>query len=1009
MRRFDSPDLAHPSFPTGRELGLGLSADVDQWNEPCIRVVEAVDAAYRGGVCPGDLLVAINGTSVRRHSLEDVMALLRATTTRPLRLTFVAGTGGDVPRRNTVPQLVMPPPPPPPTSPRRQRHGKLSFIEVRCRVGLESATPSEAALKAKGAESSGRLEIRSTLTADRRRSVVTVRASSGIFAAAHPDDALVAFDGCLLVPPPSGRGLHLLIDKSLARLGDREAVLIFARAQEEVLYTLTLEARCEDSFRTSSWSSSTVYAPRAATENWGLELERNPYGLLVVTRVDDAQTAARERDVVALLGSRRCARSSVVDFGLAADAEAASAAQRRRRCTVALTLAHPELVGTQPQLFAEEDEVPRRAPTGDVEAAAEEEQEVSLPELRDMSPHDRRQLAQLHRLLRQGTGAELHKMRYDSPRTKRVVLRDLDDLAGLEVSPAGAGSSRRIYFDDITSVEAPMSSKYGVGSTTLAASFSISYRTPEGPATVDLSFSDCPALALSVAEGLLAARRQRANMRTALLSRIYEAEQEARDESRRERRPSSGRVSIGRRSGGDPTRRRRRVSRALLLLNDGEERTWWRTLSVGVVVQVMYARDTYAVRTPLGEVALGAGRATFAGSKRVAVFSEGQYCHAVVKRVVRTRHANRQRGVRYVLAYLDGPYDADRIAPSSKKVRDFPRGTLFVGVPRAVILVDFEHQQRYYPLAMLFLTALQVAAFVFYSDRKPGGVGPGHPVVGPTWLHYELISDFPQCHDRRKQTWRLFTYQFSHIGYSHLGSNAIVAMVFGVPVELVHGHLIVFVIYQLGIALGALTCAFSDIHKSVVGSSGGVYCLVGLHTADCLVNWRAMAQDAGRLVLRATLCLLVPALDVVVYVVVYRDNSVSYAAHVGGYVAGLLLGAAFLKPIDDNKCHFFFIRPLAFVLLVAFVAFAVAWYQLTFPPKYFLNGPFWKTASYTSANDRSSGSCCWQLLDCGIKSGYHRFSCDEGTTLYPKVYFNDDEFTPLNTCDQLQELVDADS
>ena len=60
-----------------------------------------------------------------------------------------------------------------------------------------------------------------------------------------------------------------------------------------------------------------------------------------------------------------------------------------------------------------------------------------------------------------------------------------------------------------------------------------------------------------------------------------------------------------------------------------------------------------------------------------------------------------------------------------------------------------------------------------------------------------------------------------------------------------------------------------------------------------------------------------PALDIIVYIYVVKDEDTSYAAHGGGLVAGFLLGLALLNPVADSRCHTWCVRPLAALLLVA--------------------------------------------------------------------------------------------
>jgi membrane associated rhomboid family serine protease len=64
--------------------------------------------------------------------------------------------------------------------------------------------------------------------------------------------------------------------------------------------------------------------------------------------------------------------------------------------------------------------------------------------------------------------------------------------------------------------------------------------------------------------------------------------------------------------------------------------------------------------------------------------------------------------------------------------------------------------------------------------------------------------------------------------------------IFGLPVEMMVGTKPMLVVYNVGVAAGALTLGFMDAYRSVVGGSGGVYTLVGVHLANIVLNWHVM-------------------------------------------------------------------------------------------------------------------------------------------------------------------------
>ena len=113
-----------------------------------------------------------------------------------------------------------------------------------------------------------------------------------------------------------------------------------------------------------------------------------------------------------------------------------------------------------------------------------------------------------------------------------------------------------------------------------------------------------------------------------------------------------------------------------------------------------------------------------------------------------------------------------------------------------------------------------------------------------------------------------------HVGWYHLGVNCAMQLFFGASVEMVHGHLTLLCVYTFGVAMGALTCAFADVHRAVVGASGGVFARGG----------RCELPST-----RALICTAVPALDMLVYLLVYSDADTSRAARRrarGGLSAG---------------------------------------------------------------------------------------------------------------------------
>eukprot|EP00928_Gymnodinium_smaydae_P020364 TRINITY_DN17870_c0_g3_i1.p1 TRINITY_DN17870_c0_g3~~TRINITY_DN17870_c0_g3_i1.p1 ORF type:complete len:527 (-),score=149.62 TRINITY_DN17870_c0_g3_i1:96-1676(-) len=148
-----------------------------------------------------------------------------------------------------------------------------------------------------------------------------------------------------------------------------------------------------------------------------------------------------------------------------------------------------------------------------------------------------------------------------------------------------------------------------------------------------------------------------------------------------------------------------------------------------------------------------------------------------------------------------------------------------------------------------------------------------------------LTISTDMCGDLRPEAWRWLTYQFSHVGLSHIGMNTVLNVMLGLPLEAMHGWWRAALMYNAGVLGGSLCYFVTDAHSIVVGCSGGCYSLIGIHTADLIMNW---SQKKFRCPVIVLLTLLV-GIDLVTYYSGGHGTS-SNAAHVGGVVAGLIVG-----------------------------------------------------------------------------------------------------------------------
>ena len=273
-------------------------------------------------------------------------------------------------------------------------------------------------------------------------------------------------------------------------------------------------------------------------------------------------------------------------------------------------------------------------------------------------------------------------------------------------------------------------------------------------------------------------------------------------------------------------------------------------------------------------------------------------------------------------------------------------------VHRADMHIDMSMQQTSgFPGFIVSVTAAQVAVFiawVYYIQR--GALG------GPVALSVNTVGDWPHCEDQRGEVWRYVGYQFVHADASHIIYNAIVQLTLGIPIELVHGSLRLGAIYVLAVIIGALSVVFATPQFIVVGASGGFYALFGVHLGNVLLNFEEYKAGVCNRWIRIIALLVFVCGDVLQYYEAREAGgraSTSYAAHAGGFLAGLVFSLIFLHEMVDHPMEHC-IRRLAWVVAAAATFVLVVWNATHDPPKGFS----------AFGGERENLPCCFQALYC---------------------------------------------
>mmetsp|Transcript_74344 Transcript_74344/g.138840 ORF Transcript_74344/g.138840 Transcript_74344/m.138840 type:complete len:488 (-) Transcript_74344:166-1629(-) len=181
--------------------------------------------------------------------------------------------------------------------------------------------------------------------------------------------------------------------------------------------------------------------------------------------------------------------------------------------------------------------------------------------------------------------------------------------------------------------------------------------------------------------------------------------------------------------------------------------------------------------------------------------------------------------------------------------------------------------------------------------------------------------DLETCDRLTFEVWRWITYQWTHISIKHILFNSIFVLLLAVPLEMIQGCIRMALIFNAGVIAGALNTFVFDIHKSVVGMSGGCYGLVGCHLADLILNWGHKRFKKPSI---ALLIILVAVEWIPSYLADPQSERTSQTAHTGGFLGGLAAGIVFGYNAKVRRAEYV-LMAVCFILYFGFSIFAVIW------------------------------------------------------------------------------------
>ncbi|XP_025130607.2 rhomboid-related protein 1 isoform X2 [Bubalus bubalis] len=234
----------------------------------------------------------------------------------------------------------------------------------------------------------------------------------------------------------------------------------------------------------------------------------------------------------------------------------------------------------------------------------------------------------------------------------------------------------------------------------------------------------------------------------------------------------------------------------------------------------------------------------------------------------------------------------------------------------------YRHRSCPPPVFMASVTLAQIIVFLCYGARL-------NKWVLQTYHPEYMKSPLVYHPGHRARAWRFLTYMFMHVGLEQLGFNALLQLMIGVPLEMVHGLLRISLLYLAGVLAGSLTVSITDMRAPVVGGSGGVYALCSAHLANVVMNWAGMRCPYK--LLRMVLALVCMSSEVGRAVWLRFSPPLpasgpqpSFMAHLAGAVVGVSMGLTILRSYEErlrDQCGWW-------VVLLAygtFLLFAIFW------------------------------------------------------------------------------------
>ncbi len=212
-------------------------------------------------------------------------------------------------------------------------------------------------------------------------------------------------------------------------------------------------------------------------------------------------------------------------------------------------------------------------------------------------------------------------------------------------------------------------------------------------------------------------------------------------------------------------------------------------------------------------------------------------------------------------------------------------------------------------VAVFFLLQLPSDAFTMGFSAIPHEITTGTDLIGPTPVRLPDGTTETLDHARGPiPIWlTLFSSMFMHGGYAHIAGNMLFLFVFGDNVEKAFGSLLYTAFYLVCGVIASLAHVLSQTDSVIpsLGASGAISGVLAAYLVLFPKN-RVKVLVGMRFVTEVPAIVMIGMWAVFQFVAGFasitasaQTSGVAYMAHIGGFVAGLVL-AFLLRPFADR-------------------------------------------------------------------------------------------------------------